>query len=84
MNYFTNGIIYIIVPTIEITIEMENNMKSSSNTTKATARKSLDGLLTLCKLRRTISNAFNGYPWMSKTDMKIEMQKLAWQKPVDN
>ena len=84
MSYFTDGIVYVIVTTTDITNEMENSMKSNANTTKDTARKSLDGALTVCKLKEPISNAFNGYVWFNKNDIKIEMAKVEWSQPVES
>lgn len=84
MSYFIDGIVNVLVPTVDITNEMENNMKRSFNTTRKTARKSLDKTLTLCKLKEPISNVFNVYEWLNTPDMRIKMRSADWQKPQEN
>lgn len=83
MSYFTDGTIYIIIPIVDITNEMENNVKKGFNSTIATSRKSLDGTLVLCKLKEPISNAFNGFVWLNKKDIKKEMAKAEWQIAIE-
>lgn len=83
MSYFTDDIIYIIMPIADITNEMENNVKKSFNSTVATSRKSLDGTLIVCKLKQPISNAFNGFVWLNKEDIKKEMAKAEWQIAIE-
>lgn len=70
MSYFTNGVIYVIVPTGDITNEMINNAKESYYTTGATLRTSTDGLKSLFKIKQPISAVFNGYHWYNEAEVK--------------
>ena len=81
-GYFLNDVIYIIVPTADVTNEMENNMKSSFYSASGTHRVSTDGTDTLFKVRNPISAAFNGYVWYNETDIKIELDKAEWVPSV--
>lgn len=78
MSYFApRDVVYIIVPTADITTEMVNNMKMSFNSTTDTLRESNDGK-TLFKIKVPVSAAFNGYTWYNLEDITAEMEKVGW------
>ncbi len=82
MSYFDCDVIWIIVPTADITNEMVNNMKLGFSTTDDTMRKSNDGTLTLMKVKSPVSPVFNGYKWYNEKDIRAELAKPEWVPSV--
>ena len=77
-GFFKNDVVYIIVPTADITNEMINNMKKSFYAEQNTQRTTNDTTQTLFKVKEPISNAFNGYVWYNEDTIAVEMAKAEW------
>lgn len=78
MSYFRNGVIYVIVPTADITTEMINIMKLSFNSTPTSLRETGARDKTLFKIKNPTSSVFNSYIWFNSRDIKIELKKEEW------
>jgi len=78
VSYFNDKILYIIVPTDDLTNEMENNVKRDYNSTRETFRKNIAGTEYVLKVRAPISSVFNGYEWLNQKDILVEMAKPEW------
>ncbi len=78
MSHFPNGIVYIIVPTIDVTTEMVNEMKRSFTTCLAGLRKSSNGNSTLLKTREPVSAVFNGLEWYNETEILVILEGGSW------
>lgn len=79
MSYFQDGIIYIIVPTVEATTEMENNMKRDFNASFSTVKRSTDLVeKVLFKVKEPVDDSFCGYTWYNHDDILVELQKDEW------
>lgn len=79
MSYFIDDKIYIVVPTVDVTIEMVNNVKKDFYSSASTLRKNDDESKTLFKVRSPVSAVFNGYEWLNHDDILIELEKAEWQ-----
>ena len=83
MSYFKNDIAYIIVPKIDVTNEMVNNMKRDFNIqwtdvdNNSLAKNTDDKLL--FKLKTPVSAIFNGYVWHNSEDIDVILQQAEWQ-----
>lgn len=78
MSYFSNGVVYIIVPASEVTFTMVNNSKMSFNSSLETLRKSNDGSLVLFKVKDPVDSSFNNYQWHNIESINLELQKVEW------
>ena len=81
MSYFGNGVVYIIVPTIDVSNEMINNTKVSFSSTVSSLRKSIDLTLTLFKTKSPVSGVFNGYAWYNYQDINPVLDSAEWSDP---
>lgn len=79
MSYFPDNIIYVIVPTADITNEMENNMKMSYNGDKDSIRKNTGDTKRIFKLIAPVNDVFMGYKWYSHKDILAELENAEWQ-----
>lgn len=81
MSYFSNGIIYIIIPDVQITQEMINNMKTSFNSTTSTCGHTLSSATiqkTLFKVKAPVNSAFEGYTWYNNETIKAALVGPDW------
>jgi hypothetical protein len=82
MSYFPDGVIFVIVPTDDVTEEMVNNSKRSFYVTGSASensfRKSVDGTSTLIKVRAPASAVFDGYSWYNSIDIKNVVTGQEW------
>jgi len=78
MSYFPDHIIYIIIPTADITYEMENNMKMSYNANQNTIKRNDIDSKRLFKLKVPINDVFLSYKWYSHAEIIEELKETEW------
>lgn len=84
MSYFTNKIIYIIVPSADVTEEMINCSKKSfyvtGDRTANSLRKNIANDKILFKIKEPLGNVFNNYKWYNIKDIRTEIIKEEWNR----
>lgn len=66
---FKNGVVYLIIPTADLTTEMINISKKHFNVTSGTLRKSSDTTQTILKVKEPVDPLFNGYTWYTHKEI---------------
>jgi hypothetical protein len=82
MSYFCDGVVYVIVPTADITNAMINASKLGFNTHTETLRKSIDGTLTLFKIKMDDIEPFKTYECCNCMDIKAALDTADWEDPT--
>lgn len=82
MSLFKNDIVYIIINTVDITIERKNMLKSGLNSDVDTFIKNNDGNKTIVTVLVHFADRFSGYQWFTKSEIHLELEKPEWQNNV--
>lgn len=70
MSYFSDGVIYIIVPTLSATTQMWNELKRHFNANSSTVRRSTGTPeKILFKVKDPVSSVFDGYYWYNHDEI---------------
>lgn len=78
MSCFTNNVVYIIIPTVDITTQMENMMKTSFSADCCSIKKNDVDTKRIFKTKLPVSEVFMSYKWYSHKEILVEIQNTEW------
>ena len=75
-----NELIYVVMNTIDFTIEKQNMVRASVHTEVDSLITSNDGTKTIVVFTAQFSEPFVGYDWYTKEEMQLEIAKAEYQE----